>query len=127
MIKGDTIPAEETLLRRVFAKDKRYIDPSTGKPTSRAFSPRPKDEQKLSVDVKSLSTYAISIQDSSKFSLYSIEASLVLKLGLQCIYDPIIDPIGISNMAHSLVIGIPEEDESISGILARNSTYQAAY
>ena len=46
MKKGDSVSIEETLLRRVYRKDKRYRDPKTGKPSSRAFAPRPKDEGK---------------------------------------------------------------------------------
>ena len=127
MNKGDVIPDEEILLRRVFARDKKYID-LIGKPTSRAFTPRPKDDGKLSVDIKSLTTYAAAIRDEQRFALFTIHVAFAKSLGLNCIYDPLtLITDGIDNIAHSLVIGIPTEDESISGLLARNSTQQHPY
>lgn len=118
--KGDKLEDSETLLRRVYRKDKRYIDPKTGRPSSRAFSPRPKDEGKLSVDIERLTTYEKAISDPTKFMLFSFFAELPHQLGLECIYDPKIDAENnFENLAHSLVIGFEEEDESIPGILSR--------
>jgi hypothetical protein len=55
MNKGDLVSVEESLLRRIYRSDKRYIDilrqaclprqagsVATGRPTSRAFAPDPK-------------------------------------------------------------------------------------
>jgi len=42
MNKGDLVSVNETLWRRVYIGDKRYIDKRTGRPTSRAFAPGPK-------------------------------------------------------------------------------------
>ena len=128
MNKGDKIPAEEILLRRTWAKDKKYLDPKTGRPNSRAFTPRTKDKGELSVDIKSLTTYKLAILDPQIFSLFSFHTSFAYSLGLQCNYDPwTIELNGIDNLAHSLILGIPEDDEAIAGLLARNSSPQAPF
>ena len=117
MNKGDLVSVEESLLRRVYRSDKRYVDKRTGRPTSRAFSPRPKDEGKLSVDIKSLTNYFEAIGDQHRFLLFSILSKIVYNLNLQCIYDPEDD-----NPAHALITGFDPEDESVPGILVRAST-----
>lgn len=117
MNKGDLIDEKEHLWRRVFKTDKRYIDKRTGRPTSRAFAPRPKDEGKLSVNIENLTTYEASIEDPERFVIFSFMAELAYSLGLKCIYDP----IEKVNIAHALVTGFPLGDESIPGILARNA------
>ena len=115
--KGDKIKDDETLLRRVYRSDKRYIDKNTGRPTSRAFAPRPKDEGKLSVDIERLTSYEKAILDSKKFVLFSIISKTPHNLGLECIYDPLIGEK--SNIAHTLIVGFKNDDESIPGILSR--------
>ncbi len=117
MTKGDKLDLGETLLRRVYRSDKRYIDRKTGRPTSRSFVPRPKDDGKLSVDIERLTTYEKAIDDSERFVLFSFFSDLAYKLGLNCIYDPVKN----INIAHAIITGFPNEDESISGILARSS------
>lgn len=120
--KGDLITdSKEIFYRSVFRKDKRYIDKKTGKFTSRAFSPRPKDQGKLSVDLKRLTTIENSLNNQpERFVLGTIVNKDVLSLNLESVYDPIKDE-QFDNLAHCLIIGIPEEDESIAGILARKS------
>lgn len=116
MRKGDTVPEKETLLRRVYRHDKNYIDRRTGRPTSRAFAPRPKDNGKLSVAIKSMTSFQEAIVNAEKYRLFNILAKLVYELGLTCIYDPI-----DNNIAHALITGFDPEDESVPGILARSS------
>jgi len=116
MIKGDKVGKGEVLLRRVYRTDKRYIDKRTGRPTSRAFAPRPKDEGRLSVDIARLTTTDEAIYDKKKFCLFSIISDLVIELMLSCVYDPI-----ENNISHSVIVGFDEEDESVPGILARSS------
>jgi hypothetical protein len=53
MNKGDLLDNHETLWRRVYRADKKHIDKHTGRPTSRAFAPCPKDNGKLSVEPES--------------------------------------------------------------------------
>ncbi len=117
MNKGDKLNLGENLLRRVYRTDKRYIDRKTGRPTSRAFVPRPKDDGKLSVDIERLTTYEKAIDDSERFVLFSFFSDLAFKLGLNCIYDPVKN----INLAHAIITGFPNDDESIPGILARSS------
>jgi hypothetical protein len=117
MNKGDLVSVNETLLRKVYIGDKRYIDKKTGRPTSRAFAPRPQDEAKLSVDIKSLTNYFEAIGDQHSFLLFSILSKLVYDLNLQCVFDPEDD-----NLAHALISGFDPDDESVPGILARAST-----
>lgn len=122
MKKGDFLESDEKLLRRIYRVDKRYINPKTGRPTSRAFAPRPKDDGKLSVDIERLTTFEKSILDPIKYVLYRISTSLVFDLGLKCIYDPVAND-EFENLAHALVIGFDNEDESIPGILSRKAEY----
>ncbi len=117
MNKGDQVDSQETLLRRVYRSDKRYIDKKTGRPTSRAFAPRPKDNGKLSVDIERLTTYKKAIIDSNRFVLFAFLAEIAYQLGLNCIYEP----INGFNPAHALITGFPDDDESIPGILARQA------
>lgn len=117
MRKGDLVSDSETLLRRVYRKDRHYIDRRTGLPTSRAFAPRPKDNGKLSVEIKSMTSFQEAIVNAEKFRLFNVLAKLVYELGLSCIYDPI-----DNNIAHALITGFDPEDESVPGILARSST-----
>lgn len=117
---GDSISVDETLLRRVYRKDKRYRDPKTGRPSSRAFAPRPRDEGKLSVDIESMSSFENTIIDPIKFILYRISVALINELDLDCIYDPIVNQ-DFENLAHALVVGFDEEDESVPAIIARKA------
>ena len=124
MEKGDLITApEEVFYRRVFRSDKRYIDKKTGKFTSRAFTPRPKDEGKLSVDLKRLTTVEKSLNyQQDRFVLGTLHNKDVLFHNLKSIYDPTnVKDDGFDNKAHCVIQGIPEYDESIAGILARKS------
>ena len=116
MKKGDKVSETEWLLRRVYRHDKKQTDKITGLPNSRAFAPRPKDEGKLSVNVKSLSSYIESVVNEGKYRLFTFSVSLVYKLNLSCTYDPLHD-----NSAHALVSGFDSEDESAPGIIARSA------
>lgn len=120
MKKGESVSVDDTLLRRVYREDKRYRDPRTGRPSSRAFSPRPKDEGKLSVNIESMTSFESAIIDPIKFILYRISVTLVNELGLDCIYDPLVNG-DFENLAHALVIGFDEEDESVPAILSRKA------
>lgn len=117
MLKGDKIDEKECLLRRTWRMDKKYVNQLTGIPTSRAFAPRPKDEGKLSVNIKSLTNFADTIKDERRFRLFEVLTSLVYKLNLICTYDPILP----ENPAHAIITGFDPEDESIPGILARQA------
>lgn len=114
--KGDQVGKDEYLLRRIYRSDKRYIDKKTGRPTSRAFVPRPKDEGKLSVDLERLTTLEKAVNDPYKYILFRLISNLIFQLGLNCIYDPV-----EYNNAHAIIIGFDKEDESVPGILARKS------
>ena len=121
MKAGDKLADEELLLRRVYRSDKRYLDPN-GRPSSRAFTPRPKDDGKLSVDVRRLTTYAAAVIDENKYRLFACEAAWAHRLGLDCLYDPLTEAEhGYDNPAHAVVVGFPQDDESIPGILARQA------
>jgi len=121
MQQSDQISVDETLLRRVYRSDKRYIDKKTGRPTSRAFAPSPKDKGQLSVDIKRLTNFYSAIHDQNRFLLFSILSKLVVDLGLSCIYEPLED-----NLAHALIVGFDPEDESVPGIFARASKPEVA-
>ncbi len=120
---GDKIEDESAnFYRRVYRTDKRYIDRKTGRPTSRAFAPRPKkDNGKLSVDLTTLTTPLQSISDSIKFCLWLINNKTILDLKLSAIYDPVKNDY-VDNPSHCVIIGFDEDDESVPGILSRTST-----
>jgi hypothetical protein len=122
--KGDVITNKnEVFYRRVFRKDKRYIDKNTGKLLSRAFTPRPKDEGMLSVDLKRLTTIEKALNfEPQRFVIGTILNADVISLNMKSIYDPTTKEVeGYDNIAHCLIGEIPEDDESIAGILARKS------
>lgn len=114
MNSGDPVPSAEYLLRRGYCPQQIRRD---GTVTSRAFVARPKDEGKLSVDIESLTTLAVSIKDASLFRLCRILTSDVYNLGLGCIYDPLAD-----NIAHALITGLDGEDLEIPQLLSIKAT-----
>ncbi len=124
MNKGDVIiNPKESFYRRVYRKDKRYIDKRTGRFLSRAFTPRPKDNGFLSVDMKRLTTLkSVMGNDPTKFLLGVILNRDVIALRLKSIYDhKTFEEDGFENKAHCLIGHIDKEDESIAGILARKA------
>ncbi len=118
--QGDQLADEEWLLRRVYRADKRYLD-RNGRPTSRAFAPRPKDEGRLSVDIRRLTNFAAAVQNETKFQLFQFSADIPHQLGLRCLYDPIVGNGRPENMAHAVVTGFLPDDELIPGLLSRRA------
>lgn len=114
---GNNVSVNESLYRRSFGPpDKRFLD-SAGFATSRAFKPRPIDEGKLSVNVKSMTTEMLSVlNDPNKFVLFEVDVADVCALSLSVEHDPI-----ESNEAHALILTIPEDDDILPGQLARKS------
>lgn len=109
---------DESLYRRYYSTpEKRFSNPD-GSPHSRIFKPREKDNGEVSVDVKSLTTAAVSISDPSKYVLFEIANSDVVDLGLDTFHDPLLDG---SNDAHAVIIGIEMDDDIKPGLLARKS------
>ena len=124
MNKGDEILSNDIeFYRNIYRSDKKYIDKKTGRPTSRAFTPRPKDDGMLSVNISTMTTPLESCQNNTiKFTVFLIKNTLVKSISLTAIYDPlnIIDD-NIDSPAHSLIVGFPYDDESKAGILARSA------
>lgn len=121
-VKGQKVSSDWHLYRRGFGPpDKRFLNPD-GTATSRAFKLREKDEGKLSVDVKEMTTAANAIIDPTKFVLFEIPVATVEEIGLTAIHDPltVVDD-GIENDAHACVVGLDEEDDIKPGLLARAS------
>ncbi len=124
MKKGDVISnPNESFYRRVYRKDKKYVDKRTGKLLSRAFTPRPKDDGFLSVDLKRLTTIESALNnDPVKYLLAVILNKDIISLGLNSIYDPkTLKNDGFDNKAHCLIGHIDYDDESVAGILARKA------
>lgn len=98
----EAIADEDVLLRRVVLLDPRHIKPD-GTPSSFAYSLR-KEEKGLSVDVARLSTYALSVKDTSKYKLFQHTAAAVRTLLLCVCHDPCPkeDP---GNVAHTQILG----------------------
>jgi predicted TPR repeat methyltransferase len=112
------VKTKEWLYRRGYCTPvHRYMNPD-GSATSRVFKLRPKDEAKLSVDVKSLTTPKIAISDSSKYFLFEIYNEIVENLGLKTFHYPLPDG---TNDAHAIIVGMLYEDDIIPGLLARKS------
>ncbi len=92
----------DDLLRRVIFTDPSFIRPDFTV-TSFAFTPRKINgirEKGLSVDISRLTTFEKSILDRSRFRLYSVKASYVRGIGLDCEHNPV-----EANEAHALIVG----------------------
>lgn len=118
MAEGELVDVYEWLYRRGFSHPPRNFLNPDGSATSRVFKPRIKDEGKLSVDVKSLTTPEKSIGDATKNFLFEISNSSVHEIGLKTYHDALPDG---TNDAHALIVGFVENDEISPGLLARAS------
>jgi hypothetical protein len=120
--QGDPVNDEEFLYRRAYSSPPiRYLY-EDGSATSRVFKPREKDEGKLSVDVKSLTTFETSIVDKTKFMLFEIANMEVLSLNLNTIHDPTPNEASpIENPAHALIIGMDADDDITPSLLAKKA------
>jgi hypothetical protein len=118
MAEGKLVDINEWLYRRGFScPPKNYLNPD-GSATSRVFKPRIKDEGKLSVDVKSLTTPEKSVGDTSKHFLFELPNSSVHEIGLETYHDALPDG---TNDSHALIVGFTDNDEISPGLLARAS------
>jgi hypothetical protein len=92
----------DDLLRRIIFTDPTYIRPDFTV-TPMAFRPRRINgniELGLSVDIARLTTLEKSIGDRFKYRLYSLKASYVRQIGLDCVHAP-----REGNEAHALIVG----------------------
>lgn len=87
--KNDKVPLDEWLYRRGYNNPAHKFMNPDGSATSRIFKLRPKDEGKLSVDVKSLTTPEVAIGSPEKYFLFELSAKNVANLGLETWYDPL--------------------------------------
>ena len=84
---------------------------------SLGFKPRKnKGENSISVDIERLTNFSRSIQDSTKYRLFSILTSEVRTIGLDCIHSPLND-----NFAHAEIVG--NINNGNASKLARASIY----
>lgn len=113
---------EEQLYRSIYRTPwHKYVDPD-GRPTSRNFKLRPKDERKLSVDVASLTTPEHLVRDLSKFALASLANSDVKSIELSTFHDPCtVEEHGFENPAHAYIWGMDEEDDIKPALLAQKA------
>ncbi|WP_018342834.1 hypothetical protein [Cytophaga aurantiaca] len=119
MSERELVNETEWLLRRSYSTpEKNYMNPIDGSATSRVFKLREKDKGELSVDVNSLTDFATAIGDKSKFMLFRIPNSSIIKIGLKTFHDPLKDG---SNDAHAIIFGMTLQDEIMPGLLAKNS------
>jgi hypothetical protein len=112
----------ETLYRSIYRTPwHKYVDPD-GRPTSRNFKLRPKDNGKLSVDVASLTTPEQSVRDLDKFALASVANADVRAIGLAGFYDPCtVEKHGFDNPAHAYIWGMADEDDILPALLAQHA------
>ncbi len=122
MIKGEKVLSERNPYRRVFGPpDKRFLNPA-GSATSRAFVLKPKDEGKLSVDVREMTTPEMAVIDKMRFVLFEISVRKVENLSLAVIHDPLtLEMDNIENPSHALILGLQEDDEITPSLLAKLS------
>lgn len=113
------VGTHEWLYRRGFSTPvKKFMNPD-GTATSRVFKLREVDKGELSVNVKSLTTAAISIGNEQNHFLFEISNESILEIeNLNTLHDPLIDG---TNNAHAVIIGMSIEDEVKPGLLARKS------
>lgn len=114
---------DETLYRSIYRSPwHKYVDPD-GRPTSRNFKLRPKDEGKLSVDAASLTTPEQSVRDLGKFALSAVANTDVTAIGLSAFHDPCtIVEHGFENPAHAYIWGMDEDDDIKPALLAQKAT-----
>jgi len=118
MNRGDNISSDELLYRRGFnSPEKKYLNPD-GTATSRVFKLRPKDNEKLSVDLAKLTKREKAVVDPSQFNLFEIKNSTVEEIDLQTVYDA---QYTSENNSHCLIIGMNNDDETKPAHLAKNS------
>jgi len=92
----------DDLLRRVIFTNPSYVRQDLTV-TSFAFTPRKSggvSERGVSVDISRLTSYGRSIVDRFNYRLYSVKASYVRQIGLDCKHNPI-----EGNEAHALIVG----------------------
>jgi hypothetical protein len=121
---NNTLVAEDEALYRSIYRTPwhKYVDPN-GRPTSRNFKLRPKDEGKLSVDVAGLTTPEKSVRDISKFALASIANTDVKTIGLAAYHDPCtVAEHSFDNPAHAYIWGMDESDDIMPALLAQKAT-----
>ena len=97
-VKKEEISDSDNLLRRVLFAHPNFIKPD-GTIASSCFKLK-QDEAGLSVEIERLTSYEKSIQDKSRFRLYSINAGFIRSIELIPVHDPLPD-----NYAHALITG----------------------
>lgn len=118
MAERKAVDIKEWLFRRGYSTpERKYVNPD-GTATSRVFKLREKDNGELSVDIKSLTTANVSVGDSSKYFLFELSNSDVIKIGLNTYHAEVSDG---SNDAHAVIIGMSMEDDIMPGLLAKSS------
>jgi len=117
--KDGKVPLEEWVYRRGYNTPvHKFMNPD-GTATSRVFKLRPKDEGKLSVDVKSLTTAALSIGAPDKYFLFEVSVKNIASIGLDTWYDPLtLAEHGVENPAHAYISGLDEDDDILPVQLA---------
>lgn len=110
------IPPSELLYRIGYiSPEKKFMNPD-GTATSRVFKLREKDNGKLSVDVKSLTSAMIAIKNPNEYMLFEVLVFNIETLGLSSYYDPKED-----NAAHAYIFGMDLDDDITPGLLARKA------
>lgn len=110
---GERLSDDEWLWRRVFHNQ---IKPD-GSVSPRAFSPRPKDNGFLSVDMERLTSYQKSVLDPTKFAVFRFQAAIPHSIpGINCTYDPL-----EGNDAHALIGKIEPSDETVAVLMSLNA------
>jgi hypothetical protein len=122
---GEPVAIAEMLYRRYFAKKPRQLVDGL-LPHSRIFKARDKDEGKLSMDVKSLTTPEASVGNSVEWALFELSNEHVLQIpdmqgtNLQSIHDPLPNAeSAIENPAHCLVFHVDPDDDITPKMLAK--------
>ena len=118
MTRGDKINSEELLYRRGYnSPEKKYLNPD-GTATSRVFKLRPKDNQKLSVDLAKLTTPEKAVVDKTQYNLFEIKNATIEEIELYTIYDALYKS---ENNSHCLIVGMKNDDDSSPAYLAKKS------
>src|SRR5271170_6557553 len=83
-----------------------------GSPTSRVFKPRPVDREKLSVDIKSLTTLQKSLKDGAMFFLCEGNIGEIQAVkNIQSENLQVMPDILEDNEAHALIVRISDDDD----------------
>ena len=119
-VPTDPVSSEDSLYHKTYPQNK-YVFPD-GRPTFRAFKPRPKDNGELSCDVVSMTTPLLAVTENHRYNvgewiLFQIPVEKVLHYGAKARHDPL-----VGNAAHALIYDYGADMDAMAADLAKSAS-----